>query len=175
MIRRCDASDFDAILGIINDAAQAYRGVIAEDCFPQPYMPGEELRAEIESGVAFWGFEEYRGERGELASVMGLQHVADVALIRHAYTRTARRNSGIGTLLLEHLRRQSDRPMLVGTWRAATWAVGFYEKRGFRMVAPEQAPALLRRYWRVPERQIEESVVLAQHSQEENAAERRFQ
>ena len=157
MIRRCGSSDFEAVYSLVNDAAQAYRGVIAADCWNEPYMPRDELREEIASGVVFWGFE----EAGQLASVMGLQQAGDVALIRHAYTLTARQNAGLGTALLVHLRRQTERPMLVGTWKAAGWAVRFYEGRGFRLVPQEQKSALLRRYWTVPERQIDESVVLA--------------
>jgi len=91
---------------------------------------------------------------------MGLQQVQDVALIRHAYTRTSEQGAGVGSALLEHLRRHIDRPLLVGTWKAATWAVRFYERRGFRLVSDEEKARLLRRYWSVPERQIAESVVL---------------
>ena len=107
--------------------------------------------------MVFWGF--YEG--GNLSGVMGLQPVQDVELIRHAYTRTAARGRGIGSALLEHLRRQNTRPLLVGTWKDAAWAVGFYERRGFRLVAESEKAALLRRYWTIPERQIEESVVLS--------------
>src|SRR2546426_3775520 len=103
-----------------------------------------------------WGYR--RG--GRLAGVMGLQQVHDVALIRHAYTRSSEQGAGVGSALLEHLRRQTDRPLLVGTWRAATWAVRFYERRGFRLVSDEEKARLLKRYWTVPERQISESVVL---------------
>ena len=119
-------------------------------------MPREELEAEIAAGVAFWGCE----AGGELAGVMGLQHVGDVALIRHAYTRTAVQGSGIGSALLEHLKRLAGRPLLVGKWKAASWAIRFYERRGFVLVPESEKAALLRRYWTVPERQIETSVVL---------------
>lgn len=157
MIERCTARDADAICEIINDAAQAYRGVIPADRWHDPYMPRDELEREIAAGVVFWGF--YEG--GNLSGVMGLQPVQDVELIRHAYTRTAARGRGIGSALLEHLRRQNTRPLLVGTWKDAAWAVGFYERRGFRLVAESEKAALLRRYWTIPERQIEESVVLS--------------
>jgi GNAT superfamily N-acetyltransferase len=119
-------------------------------------MPLAELRAEIASGVRFFCLR----REGRVAGVMGLQPVADVALIRHAYTLTAEQSTGVGSRLLEHVRRQTDRRLLVGTWKAATWAVRFYERRGFRGVPDEEKARLLRRYWTVPERQIEESVVL---------------
>jgi GNAT superfamily N-acetyltransferase len=144
------------ICAVINDGAAAYRGVIPADRWHEPYMPLEELRAEIAAGVAFWGVR--RG--GELVAVMGLQQVADVTLIRHAYTRTAAQGQGLGSALLEHLVRQSDRPVLVGTWKAATWAVRFYQSRGFQLMSEQEKEVLLRRYWSIPERQIEESVVL---------------
>ncbi|MBI4482637.1 MAG: GNAT family N-acetyltransferase [Acidobacteria bacterium] len=157
MIRPCERGEFEAIYQVVNDAAQAYKRVIAPDRWKEPYMSGDELRREIQEGVLFWGY--YEGK--ELLGVMGLQHVLDVALIRHAYVRTARRNEGIGGELLSELRLATTRPMLVGTWAAATWAIGFYEKRGFRLVSAEEKDHLLRSYWTVPERQIEESVVLA--------------
>ena len=157
MIRRCTLAEFDKICTVVNYAAVAYRGIIAADRWKDPYMSAEELRREVDGGVVFWGFFEDR----RLLAVMGLQYVGDVALIRHAYTRTANQGTGIGTALLAHLRAETDRPMLVGTWKAATWAVRFYKGRGFQLVAGEQKDALLRRYWTVPERQIEESVVLA--------------
>jgi GNAT superfamily N-acetyltransferase len=157
MIRECNPAEFDDICAVINEAAAAYRGVIAADCWKEPYMSGEELRREAEDQVLFWGC--FDGD--QLLAVMGLQQVDDVALVRHAYTRPASQGTGSGTALLAHLRGLTDRPMLVGTWKAATWAVGFYRARGFRLVTPRQKDTLLRRYWTVPERQIEESVVLA--------------
>lgn len=147
---------FADILEVVNDAARAYRGVIPADRWHEPYMPAEELRAEMAAGVAFWGFT----RDGRLAGVMGLQHVQDVALIRHAYTRTATRGSGVGSALLEHLKTQAKAPLLVGTWKAATWAVRFYEKRGFVLTSETEKQRLLKRYWSIPERQVEESVVL---------------
>lgn len=157
MIRRCDAADFEEMYAVINDAAAAYRGVIAADRWKEPYMPADELRDEIAAGVEFWGVL----EQDTLVAVMGLQHVGDVALIRHAYTRTAHQGSGAGSALLEYLRARTDRAMLVGTWTAATWAIRFYERHGFRLVTRRQKERLLRRYWTIPDRQIEESVVLA--------------
>jgi GNAT superfamily N-acetyltransferase len=157
MIRCCDERDFEEIWSIVNDAARAYKGVIPADCYTEPYMPRDELRAEIEGGVSFWGYE----EDGVLTGVMGIQPVDDVTLIRHAYVRTASRNRGIGGLLLTHLRELARGPVLIGTWVDAVWAIRFYEKHGFRIVSPEEKDKLLRRYWKVPDRQVEMSVVLA--------------
>jgi N-acetylglutamate synthase-like GNAT family acetyltransferase len=156
-IRPCTEADFPAILEIINDAAQAYRGNIPADCWHEPYMPEVELARQIEAGVKFWGSE----DDGALVGVMGIQNVADVSLIRHAYVRTAQRRGGIGAALLMHLRGLSGRPILIGTWKAATWAIRFYQKNGFRLVNDEEKNRLLRKYWSIPERQIETSVVLA--------------
>ncbi len=157
MIRPCNENDFDTILAIINDAAQAYCGVIPTNCFQVPYVPEEYLRHEIESGVRFFGWD----EGGELVGVMGIQDVQDVTLIRHAYVRTANRNGGIGGKLLGELRKLTARTVLIGTWAAATWAIRFYEKHGFRMVTPEEKDRLLKKYWSISERQVETSVVLA--------------
>jgi N-acetylglutamate synthase-like GNAT family acetyltransferase len=157
VIRRCEDRDFDLIYAIINDGARAYRGIIPGDRWTEPYMPTEKLRHEIEDSVEFWAWDDDGATRG----VMGLQHVQDVTLIRHAYVRTADQKRGIGALLLSHLRELSAEPVLVGTWADATWAIRFYEKHGFRMVTPEQKDLLLRRYWNIPRRQIETSVVLA--------------
>ena len=157
MIRKCDNNDFEDICSIINDAAEAYNGVIPEDCWKTPYMSREELRHEIEDGVVFWGYE----EDGELIAVMGTQRVQSVVLIRHAYVRTVRQNQGIGSSLLSALRIQINRPALIGTWADAYWAIRFYEKHGFQLVSPVEKERLLRKYWSVPDRQIETSVVLA--------------
>jgi N-acetylglutamate synthase-like GNAT family acetyltransferase len=157
LIRPCEATEFDTIYEIINDAAQAYRGVIPADRWQEPYMPKEELRHAIEEGIAFWGYE----EDGELIGVMGIQPVQDVTLIRHAYVRTAEQNRGVGGKLLAHLRTQTDRPVLIGTWADAVWAIRFYEKHGFRLVSPEEKERLLKKYWSIPERQVATSVVLA--------------
>lgn len=157
MIRPCEPAELDDICALVNDAAAAYRGVIPADCWKDPYMSAEELRREIDDGVRFWGF----FDGGALLAVMGLQNVGEVALVRHAYTRTTKQGAGIGAALLAHLRGETDRPMLVGTWKAATWAIRFYERRGFRLVTAPHKDALLRRYWTVPARQMDESVVLA--------------
>jgi len=158
MIRICDSADIATIFDIINDSAQAYRGVIPADCWHEPYMPETELRKQIESGVEFWGYT----ENGGLCGVMGIQHVRDVTLIRHAYMRTAYRNRGIGAQLLTHLRALTPKPILIGTWAAATWAIRFYEKNGFELIKGEQKNRLLKKYWTIAERQIETSVVLAE-------------
>lgn len=157
-IRPCDNAAFDEMRAVINDAARAYRGVIAPDRWKVPYMPADELRHEIEAGVLFSGAWD---ADGRLLAVMGLQDVQDVTLIRHAYTRTDAQRRGHGAALLTHLLASTDRPMLVGTWRAAEWAVRFYEAHGFALVSDEDKVRLLTRYWTVPARQIEESVVLA--------------
>ena len=157
MIRPCSAMDVPVIFEIINDAAGAYRGVIPADCRAEPYMSEEELRREIDDGVQFWGVE----EAGRLVGVMGIQHVRDVSLLRHAYVLTVSRQQGIGGKLLGALRVQTSRPLLVGTWAAATWAVRFYEKHGFRLVTPDEKDRLLRTYWHISDRQVQTSVVLA--------------
>ncbi|MEO8157899.1 MAG: GNAT family N-acetyltransferase [Betaproteobacteria bacterium] len=157
MIRPCTDADFAAILEIINDAAQAYRGVIPADCWHEPYMSADMLRREIDSGVEFWG----AGGDGVLIGVMGMQDVLDVTLIRHAYVRTADRNRGIGAQLLARLRTLTAKPVLIGTWSAATWAIRFYRRHGFDVVEEQDKHRLLETYWSVSQRQIETSVVLA--------------
>jgi len=157
MIRQCDNSDFEVVYSIINEAAEAYRGIIPEDRWKVPYMDREELQHEIDDCVVFWGYE----KDGILVGVMGVQDVMDVTLVRHAYVRTARQHKGIGGGLLSELREKTGRPLLMGTWADAVWAVRFYEKHGFRLVTPEEKTRLLKRYWSIPERQVETSVVLA--------------
>jgi GNAT superfamily N-acetyltransferase len=156
-IRPCRDDERAAILEIVNAAAEAYRGVIPADRWHEPYMGAEELDREIAAGVAFWGYE----DDGELIGVMGIQPVGDVDLIRHAYVRPGRQRGGVGSALLRHLHGLASRPMLVGTWAAAGWAIRFYERHGFELVSPERKTELLRTYWSIPERQIETSVVLA--------------
>jgi hypothetical protein len=92
---------------------------------------------------------------------MGLQQVQDVTLIRHAYVVSKSQKQGIGGLLLSHLQGLATSPMLVGTWADATWAIRFYQKHGFQLVCELEKDRLLRKYWAIPERQIETSVVLA--------------
>ena len=156
-VRICKDGDRDAIHTIINDAAEAYRGIIPPDRWKVPYMPLDELGHEIGAGVAFWGCE----RDGVLVGVMGLQDVEDVTLIRHAYVGAADQRRGVGGTLLGALRFQIKRPLLVGAWAAAAWAIRFYEKHGFRLLSDADKDRLLKRYWSIPERQVETSVVLA--------------
>ena len=156
-VRLCRDDERAIILAIINAAAEAYRGVIPDDCWHEPYMPREELEREIDAGIQFWGFE----SDGALIGVMGIQPVRDVDLIRHAYVLPASQRNGADGALLQHLRGLSSRRMLIGTWAAAEWAVDFYRRDGFEVVSPERKTELLKAYWTVPDRQIETSVVLA--------------
>jgi len=157
MIRECIATDFEAIYEIINDAAQAYQGIIPPDRWHEPYMPMEELRDEITAGVSFLGYQ----DEGELIGVMGTQDVQDVTLIRHAYVRTDRRNQGVGGQILSRIMKDAGRPVLIGTWADAVWAVRFYESNGFAVVSAQEKERLLHKYWTVPDRQIETSIVMA--------------
>jgi len=159
-LRECREGDFEDVYTVVNDAAEAYRGVIPADRWREPYMPGEELRREIEAGVRFYGW----FEGGRLVGVMGIQRAGDVTLIRHSYVLTEHQRRGIGGRLLTHLKSIAETPaVLVGTWAAATWAVRFYEKHGFSLVSEEEKNRLLRKYWEIPERQVETSVVLKLH------------
>ena len=167
-IAACTPADVPAINEIINDAAIAYKGAIPADRWHEPYMPMADLQAEIAKGVRFYGCT----IDGRLVGVMGIQDVKDVTLIRHAYVRTAERRHGVGQALLQHLNGLAKRPILIGTWKAATWAIRFYEKNGFRVVSEAEKNRLLRTYWTIPDRQVEESVVLADHRLgEQHAAE----
>lgn len=157
VIRACSDADRGAILAVVNDAARAYKGVIPEDRWHEPYMPLAELEGELAAGVRFWGCE----DGGVLVGVMGIQDRGEVDLIRHAYVRTADRRRGVGARLLAHIEGQSAKPILIGTWAAASWAISFYVKHGYRVLERGETERLLRRYWSVPERQIATSVVLA--------------
>lgn len=167
MIRQCKKSDFNTIFEIINDAARAYKGIIPEDCWNEPYMPFEELIREIEDGVVFWGLE----YEGEVLGVMGIQDKDDVALIRHSYVRTQAQKMGVGTKLLKHLEDMTEKPVLIGTWATALWAISFYEKNGYTLVSEEEKNRLLHNYWSIPERQVETSVVLANQSWQQDQSE----
>ena len=157
MIRRLSLSDLDSILKVINNAARVYKGVIPDDSWKEPYMTSEELKREIDSGVEFYGW----FEDDTLIGVMGIQFVKDVTLIRHAYVLPEYQRRGIGSKLLKHLiDLAKTTEILVGTWANATWAIRFYEKHGFKLVPPKEKDKLLRKYWNIPERQIEASVVL---------------
>ena len=157
VIRQCSHSDFETIYSIINEAAQIYEGIIPADRWKEPYMSKDELKHEIDAGVVFWGFE----EDGRLVGVMGIQRVQDVTLIRHAYVRMQKQNRGVGKKLLLELCKKSDRPILIGTWADAEWAIRFYEKHGFKKVSESEKNRLLEKYWSIPARQVATSVVLA--------------
>ena len=159
-IRPCREGERATILAIVNAAAEAYRGVIPADRWREPYMPAQELDAEVAAGVAFWGYE----ADGSLIGVMGIQPVRDVVLIRHAYVEPQSQGRGVGGALLEHLMSATTQPVLVGTWAAAEWAIAFYRRHGFEPVGPDRTAELLRTYWTIPERQIETSVVLDRSS-----------
>lgn len=156
MLRKCAETDFSDLLAVINDSAAAYKGRIPPDCWHDPYMSPEYLQHETDDGVEFWGFE----ETGRLLGVMGIQDRKDVALVRHAYVLTGERNRGIGTGLLRHIEKLTVKPLLVGTWKAAVWAIAFYRKNGYALVCEEEKNALLKKYWSIDARQIETSVVL---------------
>lgn len=156
-VRACTAADLPAICAIVNDAAQAYKGIIPADRWHEPYMPIEELQGEIVAGVRFLGYE----DGGKLIGVMGIQDKGEVDLIRHAYVKTAQRQSGTGTQLLKELERTTRKPILIGTWAAATWAIRFYQKNGYRLLDRQETERVLKKYWSIPARQVETSVVLA--------------
>lgn len=146
-----------ATVAIVNEAAQAYRGVIPADRWREPYMPLDELEKEIADGVIFWVAE----EDGCLLGVMGIQDRGEVALVRHAYVTPTVQRKGVGTRLLRHVEGLTGKPVLIGTWADASWAIEFYRRNGFTIVPNRHKDFLLRRYWSIPVRQIETSVVLA--------------
>jgi len=157
MLEKCISSDFKDIYDIINDAASAYKGIIPADRWHEPYMPADELKEQIAQDVEFWCYK----RDGIIVGVMGIQDRGDVTLIRHAYVRTVARNKGIGGKLLHHLTDLTSKPVLIGTWADAQWAIKFYEKHGFRLLPDEEKNKLLVKYWTIPQRQVETSVVLA--------------
>ena len=157
MIVPSKKSDFKDIFDIINDAASAYKGIIPTDRWHEPFMSEQELQTQIEDGIKFWCYL----DNDNIIGVMGIQDKSDVTLIRHAYVRTTARNKGIGSKLLNHLSELTTKPILVGTWADATWAINFYKKYGFKLVSFDDKEQLLRKYWTIPLRQIETSVVLA--------------
>jgi GNAT superfamily N-acetyltransferase len=157
MIRKLTDADFQTIYMIVNDASAAYRGKIPADCYHEPYMPQQELRREIEAGVQFYG----ATINGELTAVMGIQRVRDVTLIRHAYTLTKHQRMGLGEQLLNYLMTLAETDLvLIGTWQDAAWAIRFYQKHGFKLLSQEETHKLLKKYWNIPNRQVETSVVL---------------
>jgi N-acetylglutamate synthase-like GNAT family acetyltransferase len=157
MIRASRDDDLPTILEIVNDAAQRYRGIIPADRWHEPYMPREELLKEIADGIVFWIAE----DGGRTAGVMGIQDKGDVALVRHAYVSPAVQRKGVGTALLRHVTGSVGKPILIGTWADASWAIDFYRRNGFSVVPSPEKDRLLRKYWSIPDRQVETSVVLA--------------
>jgi N-acetylglutamate synthase-like GNAT family acetyltransferase len=157
LIRKSVEADFAAMLAIVNDAAVAYRGVIPADRWHEPYMPSDALERDIAEGVVFWVAE----HEGRLSGIMGIQDKRDVALVRHAYVAPTTQRSGVGTQLLRHVEGLVDKPILIGTWAAASWAIQFYRRNGYTVVTNSDKDRLLRTYWSIPARQIETSVVLA--------------
>lgn len=158
MIYKSDEKkDFNTIHKIINDASIAYKGIIPADRWKEPFMPKEELKTQISEGVEFWNYK----ENNKILGVMGIQYKKDVTLIRHAYVRTSARQKGIGGKLLTHLINMAETPILIGTWKDASWAISFYKKYDFRVLSDEEKNCLLNIYWSIPERQVETSIVLA--------------
>lgn len=157
MIIKSEQTDIEELLVIINDGASAYKGIIPADRWHEPYMTEDELKEQIDDGVQFW----ICREADEILGVMGIQQRDAVTLIRHAYVRTKVRNKGIGSQLIKQLCDMTATPMLIGTWADAKWAIQFYQKHGFRLVSEDDKNKLLRKYWTIPVRQIETSVVLA--------------
>jgi len=155
-LRACRPADLPEMLAAINDAARAYRGVIPPDCWHEPYMAAAELEQELAAGVSFICSE----ENDRIAGLMGRQFVREVWLIRHAYVRMESQRRGIGAGMLRRLLQEAGRPLLVGTWAAADWAIRFYQKHGFRPQSPAESSRLLKAYWNIPDRQVETSVVL---------------
>ena len=156
-IRQSVQADATAMLAIINDAARAYQGVIPADRWHEPYMSADELAREISAGVVFWVAE----DDGRLLGVMGIQDKGDVALVRHAYVASTTQRGGVGTTLLRHVESLVEKPLLIGTWAAASWAIEFYRRNGFSVVSSDDKDRLLTTYWSIPARQVETSVVLA--------------
>ena len=157
IIKSNEKKDFDTIYEIINDASIAYKGIIPKDRWKEPYMSKNELETQINEGVQFWSYV----ENGEILGVMGIQLKNEVTLIRHAYVKTAARQKGIGGKLLNQLINMAKTPVLIGTWKDASWAISFYEKHGFRLLSEKDKNRLLKTYWVIPERQVETSIVLA--------------
>ena len=157
MINEYTKNDTSKIINVINDASLRYKGVIPDDCWHEPYMSELELIDEFNDGVCMYGYH----QNNKLIGVIGVQEVKNVVLIRHAYTLTSYQNKGAGSALLEYLLKNNQNSrLLVGTWKSATWAIQFYEKFGFILHAKEQSNLLLKKYWKIPSKQIKNSVVL---------------
>ena len=157
MISECTKSDASKILLIINDASLRYKGIIPDDCWHEPYMSEQVLINEFSDGVRMFGYH----HNNKLIGVIGIQEVKDVILIRHVYTLTSYQRKGTGSALLKYLlKKNQNSRLLVGTWKSAIWAIRFYEKFGFILHAKEQSTLLLKKYWKIPSKQIKNSVVL---------------
>ena len=157
MIGEYTQNDTSKILHVINDASSKYKGIIPDNCWHEPYMSEQELIDEFRDGIHMFGYH----HNNKLIGVIGIQKVKDVILIRHAYTLTSYQNKGTGSALLKYLlKKNQNSRLLVGTWRHATWAIRFYEKFGFIIRSKKQSTLLLKKYWKIPSKQIENSVVL---------------
>ena len=160
MISEYTTNDYSKILNVINDAASKYRGIIPDDCWHEPYMPKHELEDEFKNGVRMFGYL----HDNELIGVIGFQKIKEVVLIRHAYTLTKQQGKGKGSELLEFLlEKNKNSRLLVGTWKSAIWAIKFYEKFGFTVHTDKESSMLLKKYWSIPSKQIENSVVLEKY------------
>jgi len=157
MISEYKKSDTSIILDIINNASIKYKGIIPDECWHEPYMLEQELINEFNDGVRMFGFHNNK----ELIGVIGVQKVKDVILIRHAYTLTSHQGKGVGSKLLKFLiNKNKNFRLLVGTWKNAKWAIRFYEKFNFILLSEDETVLLLKKYWKIPEKQIKNSVVL---------------
>ena len=160
MIGEYKKADTSKILYIINNASLKYKGIIPDDCWHEQYMSEQELIDEFSDGVRIYGYNHNNG----LIGVIGIQEVKDVVLIRHAYTLSSYQGKGAGSALLEYLLKKNlNSRLLVGTWKDATWAIKFYEKFGFILHTKEETTLLLKKYWKIASKQIENSVVLERH------------
>jgi len=157
MISEYTKSDIFKILHVINDASLKYKGVIPDNCWQEPYMSEQELIDEFNNKVHMFGYH----KNNKLIGVIGVQEVKDVILIRHAYTLSSHQGKGVGSALLEYLlKKNKNSRLLVGTWRNATWAIRFYEKFGFITHSKDETNLLLKKYWKIPSKQIDNSIVL---------------
>jgi len=160
MIGEYKKADTSKILYIINNASLRYKGIIPDDCWHEPYMSEQELINEFSYGVRMYGYH----HNNKLIGVIGAQEIKDIILIRHAYTLTSYQGRGAGSALLEYLlKKNQNSRLLVGTWKNATWAIQFYEKFGFILHTKEETTLLLKKYWNIPSKQIENSVVLERY------------
>ena len=157
MINEYTKKNISKILYVVNNAALKYRGIIPDNCWHEPYMLEKELVNEFNNNVRMFGYK----KDNKLVGVMGIQELKNVTLIRHAYVLTHYQGMGVGKLLLQYLFKiNKSSSLFVGTWRDATWAIQFYKKFGFTLHAKKQTAQLLKKYWKVSAKQLENSVVL---------------